>query len=57
MSMAPVLNPISSKIGEMPLWAVTPGSSWSASTWSGVMPSAKSISPLIRACTIGSVVL
>ena len=57
MSIDPVLNAISSKPGESPLMAMMP--SWPSSdcTWSAEMPSAKSISPLIRACTIGSSLL
>ena len=56
-SIDPVLNAISSNPGESPLWAVMPSLPCSDCTWRAEMPSAKSISPLIRACTIGSSLL
>ena len=56
-STDPVLNAISSNPGESPLWAVMPSLPSSDFTWRAEIPSAKSISPLIRACTIGSSLL
>ena len=56
-STDPVLKAISSNPGESPLWAVMPSLPSSDCTWSAEMPSAKSISPLISACTIGSSLL
>ena len=57
VSIEPMLKAISSKPGESPLWAVMP--SWPSSdfTWSALMSSTKSTSPLIRAWIIGSSLL